>query len=194
MQLRLAEYKNGKFERFLELTDADLFVSPSGMIEFEKEGFLLGKDSILVLSMFDGFNSDYYNKDEKDPLNRFDGLFDGRTYGNGRFVLVVNDKDDILEIREQKKEIFNNKYKIISEKIVSDCFLGYRIKPDFLITSSSGKLIKTKFNGDQIWEESSKTSKIVGSLHENPEFYEEINKTTSYSKRPRPNKEDIGDI
>lgn len=24
----------------------------------------------------------------KDPLNRFDGLFDGRTYGNGRFVLI----------------------------------------------------------------------------------------------------------
>jgi len=95
MQLRLAEYKDGKFERFLELTDADLFVSPSGMIEFEKEGFLLGKDSILVLSMFDGFNDDYYNKDKKDPLNRFDGLFDGRTYGEGRFVLVKDGEDDV---------------------------------------------------------------------------------------------------
>jgi len=87
----------------LELTDADLFVSPSGMIEFEKEGFLLGKDSILVLSMFDGFNSDYYNKDKKDPLNRFDGLFDGRTYGEGRFVLILNIgevfQDDVLESR-----------------------------------------------------------------------------------------------
>jgi hypothetical protein len=115
-----------------------------------------------------------YKKDEKDPLNRFGGLFDGRTYGEGRFVLVVNDEDDILEIREQKKEIINNKYKIISEKIVSDCFLGYRIKPDFLITSSSGKLIKTKFNGDQIWEESSKTSKIAGNLHENPQLWEKV--------------------
>jgi len=95
MKLRLAKYKNGKFERFLELTDADLFVSPSGMIEFEKEGFLLGKDSILVLSMFGGFNSDYYNKDEKDPLNRFNGLFDGRTYGDGKFVLIIDNNHDI---------------------------------------------------------------------------------------------------
>jgi hypothetical protein len=167
LKLKLAEYnlETKKFERFLELG----------------KDFLYGGDFIIFTRSSGYFFIDTASqecreqfKDQKDPLNRFNGLFDGITYGQGRFVLVVNDEDDILEIREKKKEIINNKYKIISEKIVSDCFLGYRIKSDFLITLSSGKLIKTKFNRDQIWEESSKTSKIVGNLHENPELWEKV--------------------
>lgn len=41
------------------------------------------------------FSKDYFTKDEKDPLNRFNGLFDGRTYGKGRFVLVKDGEDDV---------------------------------------------------------------------------------------------------
>jgi hypothetical protein len=165
LKLRLAQYKDDKFKRFLELGkdfgyfgDFIIFTRSSGY-------FFIDTASQECREQF---------KDQKDPLNRFNGLFHGRTYGEGRFVLIQHNQDDILEIREQKKEIINNKYKIISEKIVSDCFLGYRIKSDFLITLSSGKLIKTKFNRDQIWEESSKTSKIVGNLHENPELWEKV--------------------
>lgn len=85
MNLKLAEYKDGKFERFVELGE-----------------FLLGKNYVLLLNSDDedaDFSDYYYGKpfeiDEKDPLNRFDGLFDGRTYGEGRFVLIENDEDDV---------------------------------------------------------------------------------------------------
>jgi len=96
MKLRLAEYKNGKFERFLELVEEPFY-----------EGFLLGKDFIMVMdeeaeSRWERINNIYY-EDKKDPLNRFDGLFDGRTYGEGRFVLILNIgevfQDDVLESR-----------------------------------------------------------------------------------------------
>ena len=36
-----------------------------------------------------------YKKDKKDPLNRFNGRFDGRTYAEGRFVLIINYQDNI---------------------------------------------------------------------------------------------------
>ena len=31
-------------------------------------------------------------KDERDPHKRFEGLFDGRTYDDGRFILVTNEE------------------------------------------------------------------------------------------------------
>ena len=84
MQLKLAEYNaEGKFERFLELN-------------MSREGFGYYGDRIVLrrfVKLPEYINKyldteDVYDLDQKDPLNRFDGLFDGRTYGGGRFVLV----------------------------------------------------------------------------------------------------------
>lgn len=80
MQLKLADYgeKKEKFERFLELGRAiNKFVYCGDLIEIitQKEGQEYA-------------HCHSYIKDDKDPLNRFSGLFDGRTYGDGRFVLI----------------------------------------------------------------------------------------------------------
>jgi len=82
INLKLAEYKDGKFEKFLELGKdfgycggyVDLF----DYAECSKGDLITGEK----------FIKDYYSKDPKDPLNRFNGLFNGRTYGEGRFVLI----------------------------------------------------------------------------------------------------------
>jgi hypothetical protein len=86
MKLRLAEYKDGKFERFLELG----------------KDFLYGGDFIIFTRssgyfFIDTACQEYREqfKDQKDPLNRFNGLFDGRTYGDGKFVLIVDNNHDI---------------------------------------------------------------------------------------------------
>lgn len=39
-------------------------------------------------------------KDDKDPFNRFGGLFHGRTYENGQYVLEINHQDDVLKSLE----------------------------------------------------------------------------------------------
>lgn len=100
-KLKLAEYdlKTGEFVRFHNL---------------ERFGFVYGGSFIN----FDGCHL-YYDIDEKDPLNRFYGHFDGRTYGEGRFVLVESQmigdnvlmtQDDIFTDRQypQKTITFNN--------------------------------------------------------------------------------------
>jgi hypothetical protein len=93
MNLKLAEYKDGKFERFVELGE-----------------FLLGFKCVVFLDSNDE-DADYYygksfNLDQKDPLNRFNGLFDGRTYGEGRFVLIEGvGKDNVY-----RKVVYDNEY------------------------------------------------------------------------------------
>lgn len=88
MQIKLAKYVDGKFEEFLELgKDFGYY----GNFIACKRNFLSGNEI-----NFDedgvGFCCDLpcwvYKKDEKDPLGRFNGLFDGRTYGDGTFVLI----------------------------------------------------------------------------------------------------------
>jgi len=91
INLKLAEYdvKTGKFHGFLELYN---------LCKFSREiTFLLGQDSIRIIEH--EICGDYWDheKDEKDPLNRFNGLFDGRTYGQGEFVLIRDDEDDIFK-------------------------------------------------------------------------------------------------
>jgi hypothetical protein len=81
ISLKLAEYnKEGKFKRFLNCG-------------IEDRQFLFGDKVIRINGLCE---EDYY-KDEKDPLNRFNGRFDGITYGEGRFVLIINDNPIIMD-------------------------------------------------------------------------------------------------
>jgi len=100
MKLRLAEYKDGKFERFLELG----------------KDFLYGGDFIIFTRssgyfFIDTACQEYREqfKDQKDPLNRFNGLFDGRTYGKGRFVLVKDEEQTYQIILNELSEKFEAK-------------------------------------------------------------------------------------
>ena len=58
--------------------------------DFEDKKFLLGKDFVgfRYNVAYEGERLEVFKKDEKDPLNRYNGLYDGFTYGNGRFVLM----------------------------------------------------------------------------------------------------------
>lgn len=94
MQLKLAEYnlETGKFERFLELGADDGFAYCGDYIfaTWLRPEHELGEDyASYYLKRFD--------KDEKDPLNRFNGLFDGITYGDGRFILIINNNPRIMD-------------------------------------------------------------------------------------------------
>lgn len=92
MNLKLAEYnlKDGKFLRFLELDG-----------KYNKNlGFLLAKDYIHIQdhqTIATSIVSQYHHLDKTDPLKRFDGLFDGLTYGEGRFILIINNDKLIIE-------------------------------------------------------------------------------------------------
>lgn len=88
MQLRLAEYKDGKFEKFLEL-GKDFIYGGCYIVLVREIPAFLGFADLL------GCDPYIFKKDKKDPLNRFDGLFDGVTYGYGKFVLVP-DRDSEL--------------------------------------------------------------------------------------------------
>lgn len=104
MKLRLAEYKDGKFESFLEQSKLEMgtfFDQEGGSndVDILSNGFLLGENYIQIISRDKDFDiyTDEYKLDEKDPLNRFGGLFDGITYGNGRFVLIINNNPIIMD-------------------------------------------------------------------------------------------------
>lgn len=109
MKMKLADYgTTGKFERFLELgtglLNKNLKYKDSAFQKDFNDGvncnFLFGGDCIIILyqefhngsKSIDGFR---FDRDEKDPLNRFNGLFSGRTFGEGRFVIVIDDCDDV---------------------------------------------------------------------------------------------------
>lgn len=104
LKLKLAEYdlKTGKFLRFLELgTDFgyfgnylinnDIILSGHRVLSDEERSTIhLRKEGLAFIAA-------KYLKDKTDPLNRLNGLFNGRTYGEGRFVLIVNDQDFFIE-------------------------------------------------------------------------------------------------
>lgn len=145
MILKLAEYKDGKFEKFLELGKD--FVFGGEYI------FLTEKMTMLGVWGFGDLFS--FRKDEKDPLNRFNNLFDGRTYGDGRFILVKSKIIDRFgkKIIMSQDDIFKyNKY--------------YQKSCDFV-----------NFHYWQETENEIKKNsnfKILGNLHENPELFSKI--------------------
>lgn len=117
LQLKLADYggKKEKFERFSELGsdfvfggDFILFHNPE---EVSYKNYLNDPSVINTTILASNYCQVKFFKDKKDPLNRFDGLFNGRTYGKGRFVLISNlggvcEQDDVfLNVYTQKKRI-----------------------------------------------------------------------------------------
>lgn len=150
MQLKLAEYKDGKFERFGELLSAKR--AEYGQFDSDQRGkifFELGKDFISVTEVWQSgaiANRFINKKDEKDPLNRFNGLFDGRTYGEGRFVLIESSR------KGESKEL--------------DDIWHHSQQPDD----------PNYCNIVEIWNLDSDfgLSMKLGNLHENPELWEKV--------------------
>lgn len=111
MKLKLADYGENKekFERFLEIGKDFWYYGNSVKISahFKEDEKEMKKDGAILI-----FSQKTFQKDEKDPLNRFNGLFDGRTYGNGRFVLVktiITQKDSLVV--NNKAKLFENIYR-----------------------------------------------------------------------------------
>lgn len=132
MKLKLAEYnKEEKFEGFFECG----------------EGFLFGGDFIVLNRLAFDRKEFIYKKDEKDPLNRFNGFFNGRTYGNGCFILIEDDEDDVYD---QKRYVMvnniENNIAWVSHFTKKNLLRGYSV-PD---------------------------PELIGNLHQNPELYKKI--------------------
>lgn len=144
MQLKLAEYNaDGKFERFLEFSSDGDWKYCGNAIEVY--------DSSSTSVTFNIYDWHLYMLDEKDPLNRFDGLFDGRTYGNGRFILIESEEDDIeVAIDTKTKEV-----------------LGYGLRGRYL-TLSPRRADSAGYVNFNFYKE------IAGNLHSNPELWEKV--------------------
>ena len=97
INLRLAEYdlKTGKFKQFFNL----------GLNDPYSFGFY--GDTITVYYSWIG-ESFSYDLDEKDPLKRFNGLFNGITFGKGMFILIENYEDIITAKVDYEDIIFYN--------------------------------------------------------------------------------------
>jgi hypothetical protein len=183
INLKLAEYnKDGKFQGLLELCKTQLLVNYNFEIEIDEEGFLLGKDCIIKISHgFDCLSDiETFYKDKKDPLKRFGGLFDGLTYGEGRFVLCesigVKDKNqkDVWAFDIAKLKPFDSKlnYKLISNKkflFGMGCMDGY-VGCDGYGYDFTNVNFSESFDNDNV----DLRNEIVGNLFENPELYEKI--------------------
>ena len=119
INLKLAQYnEKGEFEKFLELG----------------KDFLLGGEFIVFHNPNNQHNYKHidinglthidYKKDQKDPFNRFDGLFDGRTYGEGRFVLICGFDDyhypDTPSLRHWQDSFYEEKKLLRLAKTISD--------------------------------------------------------------------------
>lgn len=138
MDLKLAEYNaEGKFERFLDLGRKPnhfvYFGDGISYIEENKEEQFPWTEHTLI-------------KDEKDPLNRFNGLFDGRTYGSGRFVLTED--DDVYEI-----------------VMYDGTSLGYSFRRKWFV--------EPRFEC-HIGEYDLVDLKNIGNLHKNPELFSKL--------------------
>lgn len=96
IDLKLAEYdlESFKFKRFLKLQKDFLYAGK----------YIKLLDHIEIQGKC--VASDYCYKefwiDDHDPCSRFNGLFNGRTYGAGMFVLIENDEDTFFEQGEAK--------------------------------------------------------------------------------------------
>jgi hypothetical protein len=104
----------GKYET-LTVSSFDCFLDLGDDFLFGKNFILIDGAAIDDLSNYKDtmdsreFYGDVVIKDEKDPLNRFGGLFDGFTYGNGRFVLVTEVDHSLVGKKVLFKDLFQGK-------------------------------------------------------------------------------------
>ena len=138
MDLKLAEYdlETGKFEKFRKCG------SDSGEFSY-------AVDMIGIWEDFGFTNGEWYDFDEKDPLNRFDGRFDNRSYGNGRFVLIADDEDDIFQCFNVLETWHRRRGDVNPSELEdyhNDCYDG----DDYRVCAK------------------------LGNLHESPELYDKI--------------------
>jgi hypothetical protein len=189
IKVKLAEYKDGKFKMFLNQSELSKEIFETGfdtykadhesdnflLVDHESDGFLLGKNFIKINCIADDeLNGEVFLKDKKDPLNRFNGLFDGRTYGKGRFVLsryaelLETYKDDFIGTYEDDFIFYDDgspEHKTVIELVEWDyedhCFKNGE---DGSYCEACGYLS---------WHQG---LKIAGNIHENPELYEKRKK------------------
>jgi hypothetical protein len=174
INLKLAEYnKDGKFQ---------------GLLELGKD-FLFGGDYILIIKVEAVITFSRFDKDKKDPLKRFDGLFDGRTYGEGRFVLIKSTNSVGFKFLPLSKPLSNSTELEDDNIIYQDDFISadmkYGSRPDSFraigLVIENGDTMQTKLQ-DYWWDSigachpatGESETEIVGNLHENPELYEKI--------------------
>ena len=98
MELELADCQHGKLRNFYKLGKdfgyfGDFIYVKFNFIEDRKYNYF-ETETYKHDGMVEFYAYVFY-KDEKDPLNRLGGLFDGKTYGKGRFILVT-DKTEFL--------------------------------------------------------------------------------------------------
>ena len=105
INLKLAEYdlKTGKFVRFLELGKD--FVYGGDFVGVYPQTAL---QAIRKCTIFSSDNFYKFEKDETDPLKRFNNLFNGITFGKGIFILIENYKDIITANVNYEDIIFYN--------------------------------------------------------------------------------------
>lgn len=152
IDFKLAQYnlETSKFEKFLEIGRDFGYFGHFIFVQY------IGDGSIpYIQGGFEEFYGPCFLKDEKDPLNRFNGLFDGITYGNGRFVLIQGRDGDIIQqnIYGDNGQIFPRIYFILN---------GIPLRPDCYGTLQN--------YGEKIL----KNAIILGNIHQNPELYEKI--------------------
>jgi hypothetical protein len=185
IELKLVEYnlETGEFERFLELGKGfgyfGNYIAVSSHLEIPEyeEAATTEFDRIKNGTEFLGIRR--YIKDEKDPLNRFDGLFDGRTYGNGRFVLMCGFQipDESAEISQyihwqdciyEVKKVYSSEKVLDILKVLEITGNHYGAYPDTFEFEnvadgcSSGALSFIEEDG------------LKGNIHENPELWEKV--------------------
>lgn len=178
INLKLAQYnKEGKFERFGELLQTEQ--ATYGKFNKDDRGklfFELGKNYISLTDVWQSgavAHRFIYEKDEKDPLNRFNGLFDGRTYGDGKFVLMC------------ATESFNENGEYIYQDDFISADMKYGMRPNSFravgLVIQNGNEMQTKLK-DYHWDAvgavhpatGKSETKIIGNLHENPELWEKV--------------------
>lgn len=103
--MKLAEYVKGQFVGYLRVGKDFLYgkefigVYPRTLIEALSKCTIFSREGFYKFML-----------DERDPLNRFDGKFNGRTYCNGRFVLVDWDWDNGAVEVEKGHPLFEQGY------------------------------------------------------------------------------------
>jgi hypothetical protein len=107
INLKLAEYnRDGKFQGFLELEKPRQIDGENIIGLFcsrESFGFVLANDAIVVANQEKKI-AEVFIKDKKDPLKRCNGIFNGLTYGEGRFTLI-EDYEDTRTVHYNNEEI-----------------------------------------------------------------------------------------